>query len=57
MQGDLRKWRHCHGADCTDETDETTEPGRDGFPAESWEANPKGGVSGGDGNGRSVVAS
>ena len=57
MQRDLRKWRHCHGADCTDETDETTEPGRDGFPAESWEANPKGGVSGGDGNGRSVVAS
>src|SRR5574343_159215 len=57
MLRDLIEWRHCHGADLTDEIDEATEPGRDGFFAQSRKANPQGGLPGGDGNGRAVVAS
>src|SRR5574343_1365016 len=57
MLRDLIEWRHCHGADLTDEIDEATEPGRDGFFAQSRKANPQSGLPSGDGNGRAVVAS
>ena len=40
----------------SDEIDEATEPGRDGIPAESGEANPESGIPGGDGHGRTVAS-